>query len=214
MQLILIDDVSGLGKRGEMVKVADGYGRNYLLPRRLAVHATPGNIKMVEQQRVALAKKEAKLKEEAQMLAGELSSYHILLSRKAGETGALFGSVTSKDLAELLETAGVHMDRRKILLDPPIKAIGNYNVEMRPHSDVHAHMVLSVLPEAEEEIAIVKKRDDESEKTIADLDAKVKELHKREVSPKVEEQPAAQVEPRPRKPKGKKEREEHPEAEE
>jgi large subunit ribosomal protein L9 len=214
MQIILIDDVLGLGKRGDVVKVADGYGRNYLLPRRLAVTATPGNIKMVEDQRVALAKKEAKLKEQAQVLAGELSRYHLIVSRKAGETGALFGSVTSKDLAELLETAGVHLDRRKILLDPPVKAIGNYNVELRPHSDVHAQLVVSVLPEADEEIKIVKKRDEESEKTIADLDARVSKLHKQEVVEEVEgEEPAAQAEPRPRKPKGKKGREEHPEEE-
>jgi large subunit ribosomal protein L9 len=213
MQIILIDDVFGLGKRGDVVKVADGYGRNYLLPRRLAVPATPGNMKMVEQQRVALAKKEAKLKDEAQVLAGELSGYHLVLSRKAGETGALFGSVTSKDLAELLETAGVHLDRRKILLDPPIKAIGNYTVEMRPHSDVRAELVVSVVPEGDEEIAIAKKRDGESEKTIADLDTKVKELHKQETAVKEEERPAAEVEPRPRKPKGKKDREEPPDAE-
>src|SRR5512146_786686 len=150
MQVILTDDVFQLGKRGEVVKVADGYGRNYLIPRRLAIPVTPGNLKMVEQQRIAMAKKEAKFKEEAELLAGELNQMHLIISRKAGDTGALFGSVTSKDLADLLATQGVHIDRRKILMDQPAKAIGNYSIEVRPHSEVQAIVTVSVLPEGDE----------------------------------------------------------------
>ena len=176
MQVILTDDVFQLGKRGEVVKVADGYGRNYLIPRRLAIPVTSGNLKMIEQQRIAMAKKEAKFKEEAQLLAGELNQIHLIISRKAGDTGALFGSVTSKDLADLLATQGIHMDRRKILMEQPAKSIGNYSIEVRPHSEVQAIITVSVLPEGEEAIARAKKRDAESDRIVADLEAKVKEI--------------------------------------
>ncbi|HXK58808.1 MAG TPA: 50S ribosomal protein L9 [Acidobacteriota bacterium] len=187
MQVILTDDVFELGKRGDVVKVADGYGRNYLIPRRLAVPVTPGNLKMIEQQKLALAKKEAKFKEEALLLAGELNQLHLIVSRKAGESGALFGSVTSKDLADLLESNGIHIDRRKILLDQPIKSIGNYQIEIRPHSEVEASVLLSVVAELEEPIARAKKRDAESDRIIADLDAKLKEIARLAGSPKSEE---------------------------
>jgi large subunit ribosomal protein L9 len=191
MQVILTDDVFQLGKRGEVVKVADGYGRNYLIPRRLAIPVTPGNLKMIEQQRIAMAKKEAKFKEEAQLLAGELNQIHLIISRKAGDTGALFGSVTSKDLGDLLATQGIHIDRRKILMEQPAKSIGNYNIEVRPHADVKAIVTLSVLPEGDEAIARAKKRDAESDKVMADLDAKVKEIAQLTGTRKPEEVAAA-----------------------
>jgi large subunit ribosomal protein L9 len=176
MQVILTDDVFELGKRGEIVKVADGYGRNYLIPRRLAIPVTPGNIKMIEQQRVALAKKEAKFRDSAELLAGELNQLHIIVSRKAGDTGALFGSVTAKDLVELLQTQGVHIDRRKILMDQPLKSIGNYRLEVRPHSDVEASLLLSIVVEGDAPVTRVKRKDEESDRIVADLDAKVKEI--------------------------------------
>ncbi|RPJ85957.1 MAG: 50S ribosomal protein L9 [Acidobacteria bacterium] len=176
MQVILTDDVFQLGKRGEVVKVADGYGRNYLIPRKLAIPVTPGNLRMIEQQRLAMAKKEAKFKEEAQLLAGELNKIHLIVSRKAGDTGALFGSVTSKDLADLLATQGIQIDRRKILMEQPAKSIGNYSIEIRPHSEVQAIITVSVLPEGDEPIARAKKRDAESDRIVTDLDAKVKEI--------------------------------------
>ncbi|RPI29148.1 MAG: 50S ribosomal protein L9 [Acidobacteria bacterium] len=176
MQVILTDDVFELGKRGEVVKVADGYARNYLIPRRLAITVTTGNLKMIEQQRLAMAKKEAKFKEEAELLAGELNQIHLIVSRKAGDTGALFGSVTSKDLADLLETQGIHLDRRKILMEQPVKSIGNYRIEVRPHSDVEATVLLSVLAESDETIGRAKKKDEESDRIVADLEAKVKEI--------------------------------------
>lgn len=176
MEVILTDDVFDLGKRGEVVKVADGYGRNYLIPRRLAMPVTPGNLKMVEQQRIAMAKKEAKFREEAELLAAELNQLHFLISRKAGETGALFGSVTSKDLTDLLETQGVHLDRRKIIMEQPIKTIGNCTVPVRPHSDIEANLSVSIVPEGDTEIARVSRKSEETDRIIAELDAKVKEI--------------------------------------
>jgi large subunit ribosomal protein L9 len=176
MQVILTDDVFELGKRGEIVKVADGYGRNYLIPRRLAIPVTPGNIKMMEQQKLVLAKKEAKFRDQAELLAAELNQLHLIVSRKAGDTGALFGSVTTKDLVELLNTQGVHIDRRKIMMDQPLKVIGNYRLEVRPHSDVEANLLLSILVEGDTPVARVKKKDPETDRIVADLDAKVKEI--------------------------------------
>jgi len=216
MQVILTDDVFQLGKRGEVVKVADGYGRNYLIPRKLAIPVTPGNLKMVEQQRLAMAKKEAKFMEEAQVLANELNKIHLIISRKAGDTGALFGSVTSKDLADLLATQGIHMDRRKILMEQPAKSIGNYNIEVRPHSEVQAIITVSVLPEGDESIARAKKRDAESDRIVADLDAKVKEIALLTGTRKPEEAAAAAPEEaapeaKPKRKGGRKEREAHKE---
>lgn len=177
MQVILIDDVFDLGRRGDIVRVADGYGRNYLIPKRLAIPATSGNVKMVEQQRVALAKKEAKFKEEAEILAGELEQQHVVLSRKAGETGVLFGSVTAKDLIEVLQTEGFHVDRRKVTLAQPIKKIGNYTVDIHPHTDVIASILVSVPPEDEEAVARVhKKGDKDSQAAIKLIEGKLEEI--------------------------------------
>jgi large subunit ribosomal protein L9 len=201
MQVILTDDVFELGKRGDTVKVADGYGRNYLIPRRLAIPVTPGNLKMIEQQRLAMAKKEAKFKEEAELLAGELNQFHLIISRKAGDAGALFGSVTTKDLADLLQTQGVHIDRRRILLEQPIKTIGNCNVEVRPHGEVSAQLVVSVIAEGDEPVSRAKKKDEESDRIIAELDAKVKEiaLLTGARKPEVASVEAASAEGKPRK---------------
>lgn len=178
MEVILIDDVFELGRRGDVVKVAAGYGRNFLIPKKLAVPATPGNLKTVAQQRVALAKREAKDRGEAEILAAELGQIHIVVSRKAGDTGVLFGSVTSKDLADILAANGVNLDRRKILLHQPIKSIGNYTVEIRPHSDVDASLLVSVFPEADEEVARTMSRGEESDKVAAELKAKVEEIER------------------------------------
>ncbi len=176
MEVILIDDVFELGRRGDVVKVAAGYGRNFLIPKKLAVPATAGNLRMVEQQRAALAKREAKDRGEAEILAAELGQIHIVVSRKAGDTGVLFGSVTSKDLADVLAANGITLDRRKILLHQPIKSIGNYTVEIRPHSDVDASLLVSVFPEAGGEVARTMSRGEESDKVVAELKAKVEEL--------------------------------------
>lgn len=178
MEVILIDDVFELGRRGDVVKVASGYGRNFLIPKHLAVPATAGNLRMVEQQRVALAKREAKDRGEAEILAAELGQLHIVVSRKAGDTGVLFGSVTSKDLADILDDNGIHLDRRKILLHQPIKSIGNFKVETRPHSDVDATLLVSVQPEAGEEIARTMPRGEKSDRIVEDLNAKVAEIQR------------------------------------
>ena len=179
MEVILIDDVFELGKRGTVVRVADGYGRNCLIPKNLAIPATPGNKKMIEQQRLAMAKKEAKYQEEAELLTQELNQLHLMISRKSGETGTLFGSVTSKDIADLLKTTGIQLDRRKIVLNQPIKSIGNYRIEVRPHSEVTAELLLSVLLEGDEPVNKIKKMDEEEEESdaiVAELEAKLKEM--------------------------------------
>jgi len=169
MEIILIDDVFELGKRGDIVRVANGYGRNYLIPKNLAVPATPGNRKMVDQQRLAMAKKEAKYQEEAELLAQELNQLHLIISRKSGETGTLFGSVTSKDMTDLLKRGGIRLDRRKLLLSQPIKTIGNYRIEIRLHSEVTAKLLISIPIEGEQPIS-------ESDKVVAELEAKIKEM--------------------------------------
>jgi len=176
MEVILVDDVFGLGRRGEVVKVADGYGRNYLVPKKLAVPATKGNLTMIEQQRVAQVKKEAKYVEEAELLAQELGQLHVLVSRKSGEGGVLFGSVTSKDIGDVLEANGINLDRRKIMLAQPVKSIGNVRIQVRPHRDVSADMLVSVLPEGDESIARILKRGEESDQIVSDLDEKVSDL--------------------------------------
>ncbi len=176
MEIILIDDVFELGKRGDVVRVANGYGRNYLIPKKLAVPATPGNRKMVDQQRLAMAKKEAKYQGEAELLAQELNQLHLIISRKSGDTGTLFGSVTSKDITDLLQHTGIRLDRRKLLLSQPIKSIGNYRIEVRPHSEVRAELLISIPIEGEKPISEVKKKDEESDKVVAELEANIKEM--------------------------------------
>jgi len=194
MEVILIDDVFELGKRGTVVRVADGYGRNYLIPKSLAIPATPGNRKMIDQQRLAMAKKESKYQEEAELLTQELNQLHLMLSRKSGETGTLFGSVTSKDIAELLKTTGIQLDRRKIVLNQPIKSIGNYRIEVRPHSEVTAELLLSILMEGDEPVSKIKKKDKESDAIVAELEARLKEMKqsmatKSVISPEPEDRP-------------------------
>jgi len=176
MEVILVDDVFDLGRRGDVVKVAGGYGRNYLIPKKLAVQATPGNLILVEQQRVAMVKKEAKYVEEAELLAQELGQLHVLISRKSGETGVLFGSVTSKDIGDVLEANGINLDRRKILLAHPVKNLGSLTVEVRPHRDVSANILVSVLPEGDEIVARTIKRGEESDQIVSELEGKLADL--------------------------------------
>jgi len=158
MQLVLINDVLHVGRRGDVVTVTPGYGRNYLIPKGLAVAANPANLKMVEQQRAALARKESKVKADAEIVAQELRLLHLVLSRKAGETGALFGSVTAKDLADLLEKKGFNLDRRKINLEHPLKSIGNFPVEAHPHPEVKVELLVSVVVEEDDPFADILKR--------------------------------------------------------
>lgn len=172
MEIILKEDVYGLGRRGDVVRVADGYGRNYLIPKDLATLATPGNIRDIEQKQILLAKQEAKHIEEAEILAQELGLRHVLISRKSGDAGVLFGSVTPKDITEILAANGINLDRRKIILSHPIKSIGNYEIEARPHSEVEARFFVSVMPEGDAPVAKVIPRGEESDRIIEELEAK------------------------------------------
>jgi len=138
MQIILQEDVEKLGTRGQVVEVADGYARNYLLPRKLAIEASAGNLKRLEKIRGALAKRTATEKESAQKLAELLAAVRITLARKAGENDQLFGSVTAADIAEALAAQGYNIEKRKIQLDEPIKLIGEYQVAAKLHHDVTA----------------------------------------------------------------------------
>jgi large subunit ribosomal protein L9 len=179
MKVILIDDVFELGQRGQVINVSNGYGRNYLIPMKLAVPATPANLRSIEDQKVALAKKESQHKGDAEIMARELGLVHVLISRKAGDGGVLFGSVTTKDIVELLQKKGFSLDRRKVLLEQPIKAIGNYTIKARPHSQVEALFILSVLPELDKPIAKVMDRGQDSDRVIHELHSKVQEIQQR-----------------------------------
>src|SRR5215813_5516631 len=147
MEVILREDVDKLGARGQIVKVAPGYARNFLLPKRLAVLATESNKKIVEQERQAHLRKEAKLKGEAEDLAKIMTGVSVTIKQKAGESDQLFGSVTSKDVADALAAKNFNIDRRKIQLDDPIKQLGEYKVPVRLHKDVTAEVTVVVAKE-------------------------------------------------------------------
>lgn len=138
MQIILQEDVEKLGARGQVVEVAAGYARNFLLPRKLAIAATPGNLKRLEKIRSVLDKRTATEREGAQKQAEVLAAASVTLARKAGENDQLFGSVTAADIAEALAAQGYHVDKRKIELREPIKLIGEYQVTAKLHHDVTA----------------------------------------------------------------------------
>ncbi len=147
MDVILEQDVEKLGARGQIVVVADGYARNYLFPRKLAVPATPANRKRLEQLRSVMVRQEAKEKSDAELLAKQLTGLSLTLARKAGETDQLFGSVTAMDVAEALAAKGFHVDKRKIVLDEPIKVLGEFDVPLRLHREVSVNIHLYLKPE-------------------------------------------------------------------
>ncbi len=149
MEVILREDVEKLGARGEMVKVAPGYARNYLLPRRLAVAATESNKKIVEQERQAHLRRDAKEVADATDLGKMMANLSVTISQKSGENDQLFGSVTSKDIADLLEKQGYTIERRKIILAEPIKTLGEFKVPLRLHRDVTTEITVHVTKEAE-----------------------------------------------------------------
>jgi large subunit ribosomal protein L9 len=148
MQIILQEDVEKLGTRGQVVEVAEGYARNFLLPRKLGLAATPENLKRLEKMRATFAKREATEKESAQKLAELLASVTLTLTRKAGENDQLFGSVTSGDIADALAAKDYSIDKRKIQLDEPIKLVGEYEVPIKLHHDVTTSIKLVVQREA------------------------------------------------------------------
>ena len=144
MEVILREEVEKLGHRGSLVKVADGYARNYLLPKKLAVAATEANRKIVEQEREAWLRKEAKLKTDADDLAKLIGAVTLTFRQKVGENDHLFGSVTAKDIAEALERQNFHIDRRKVVLDEPLKTLGEHRVTLRLHRDVSTEIPVVV----------------------------------------------------------------------
>jgi large subunit ribosomal protein L9 len=148
-KVLLREDVDDLGARGEIVRVRAGYARNYLLPRNLAVQATAGNVKGIEQERAALLKKEAKERATAEAQSQQMSSLELEFKRKAGEQGALYGSVTSMDLAEELKARGYEIDRHRIHLREPLKRLGDYTVPVRLHREVTIELKVKVAPEGE-----------------------------------------------------------------
>ena len=147
MEIILREDVDNLGARGQLVKVAAGYARNFLLPKRLAVPATDANRKIVEQERQAHLRKDAKLKGEAEDLARLLGSVTVSIARKAGENDQLFGSVTAGDVADALAVQKYSIERRKIQLDEPIKTLGEHKVTVRTHKEVSVEITVNVTRE-------------------------------------------------------------------
>jgi large subunit ribosomal protein L9 len=148
MQIILQEDVEKLGNRGQLVEVAEGYARNFLLPRKLALEATAGNMKRIEKMRASFAKKEATEKDAAGTLAGLLANVSIEVARKAGDEDHLFGSVTSQDVAEGLAAKGYNVDKRKIQLVEPIKTIGEFDVPVKLHREVIANVKVIVRKES------------------------------------------------------------------
>jgi large subunit ribosomal protein L9 len=148
MEVILREEVEKLGHRGSIVKVADGYARNYLLPKKLAVVATDANRKIVEQEREAWLRKEAKIKTDAEDLARLLNGVTLTFKHRVGESDHLFGSVTAKDIADSLEKQNFHIDRRKVVLDEPIRTLGEHKVTLRLHREVSTE--IPVIVEKEE----------------------------------------------------------------
>src|ERR1700679_2157551 len=138
MEVILKEDVTKLGSRGDVVKVAEGYGRNYLLPRKLAIQATAGNKAVIVQMKAASVRRSAKEKTQAEELAKQLEGVSVSFQRRAGENDQLFGSVTSSDIADALTKKGFNLDRRKTRLHEPLKTMGEFTVPVRLHKDVTA----------------------------------------------------------------------------
>jgi large subunit ribosomal protein L9 len=147
MEVILREDIDKLGARGEVVKVTSGYARNFLLPRRLAVAANDSNKKIVEQERQAHLRKEAKVQADAAELGKLMSSVELSIAQKAGENDQLFGSVTAADIAVALEKQGYSIDRRKVILEEPIKTLGDFKVTIRLHKDVSVEVPVHVVKE-------------------------------------------------------------------
>lgn len=153
-QVLLREDIDNLGARGEIVRVKAGYARNYLLPRNLAVEATANNLRQIEGERAALAKREAKERSSAELQADQLRNLSLRFERRVGEAGVLYGSVTSMDIAHALKEQGYEIDRRRIVLREPIKRFGNYAVPVRLHRDVTVELPVNVLGEGGVEVDV------------------------------------------------------------
>jgi large subunit ribosomal protein L9 len=148
MEVILKEDVAKLGSRGDVVKVAEGYGRNFLLPRKLAIEATKGNKAVIEQMKAAAVRRSAKEKAQAEELAKQFEGVSVAFQRRAGEHDQLFGSVTAGDIADALAKKGFNVDRRKVQLHEPLKTLGEFTVPVKLHKDVTTHLKVVIEKEA------------------------------------------------------------------
>lgn len=150
MEVILKEDVPKLGSRGDVVKVAEGYGRNYLLPRKLAIEATAANKAVIDQMKAAAVRRAVKEKSDAELLAKQFDGVNLQFTRRAGENDQLFGSVTSADVVRELEHRGFNVDRRKVQLDEPLKALGEFTVGIKLHREVTTNIKVTIAKEAAE----------------------------------------------------------------
>jgi large subunit ribosomal protein L9 len=148
MEVILKEDVSKLGARGDVVKVAEGYGRNFLLPRKLAIEANAGNKAVIAQMKAASVRRSAKEKSQAEELAKQFEGLAVSFARRSGENDQLFGSVTSGDLADAVVKKGISLDRKQIQLHEPLKSLGEFTVSVKLHKDVTAHLKVVIEKEA------------------------------------------------------------------
>ena len=153
MEVILKEDVAKLGSRGDVVKVAEGYGRNYLLPRKLAIKADEGNKAVIVQMKAASVRRSAKEKTQAEELAKQFDGVSVSFTRRSGENEQLFGSVTSSDIGDALTKKGFNIDRRKIQLHEPLKTVGEFHVPIKLHREVSAHLQVNVKSDAPERAA-------------------------------------------------------------
>ncbi len=216
MKVILKQDVENLGRKGDTVEIPPGYGRNYLIPRKLAIEITPSNLKMIEIERQALKKKIEQERVSFKELIQRLSEVSLTFSRKAGEKDVIFGSVSSSDIKEELKKLGFEIDKKKILLDEPIKRLGNYTVSVKVYYDDQAEIKVQVIREGEpreekkEEIDKAKKKEKGKEKAAAE---KEEREEKKEEEPKEgekgeQEKPEEKAEKEPEEVKKEKEEEE------
>jgi large subunit ribosomal protein L9 len=147
MKVVLKDDIKNVGKMGQIVDVADGYARNYLVPRGLAVEANTKNLKSLEHEKKIIQEKAKKIINSAQTLSDQISTMTLMIKVKAGDEGKLFGAVTSMDIAELLKNEGIEIDKKKIFLDEPIKRLGSYSVNIKIHPEISTNLNIQVVEE-------------------------------------------------------------------
>lgn len=150
MKILLREDVDKLGERGQVVNVAAGYARNFLFPKSLAFEATPGNMRQIELRKKVWVVREAKEAEDATKLAARIAEIKLVVAKKVGENDALYGSVTSQEIADLLKAKGVEVDRRKIQMHDPIRSLGTFDVPIKIHRQVGASVSVQVVPESAE----------------------------------------------------------------
>jgi large subunit ribosomal protein L9 len=149
MEVILREDIDHLGHRGDVIKVADGYGRNFLLPKKLAMEATPANKSVIDQMKQSAVRRSAREKTDAEQLVAQLDLIELTFERRVGENEHLFGSVTSSEIAHGLESKGFNIDRRKVQLAEPLKQLGEFHVPVKLHREVTAHVKVTVKAEEE-----------------------------------------------------------------